>query len=286
MTQPVVPNLVSGSWNRSGGGAIYPGTQPLYWRRYFQDPLCGGREVDDAVKAAQKAFASWSKTPPPKRATVLFNYRQLLEAHFDELSRIIVQENGKTLEEARGDVRRGLEVVELACGIGHLAKGENLPRIAEGVDGVTMREPIGVCAGITPFNFPAMVPMWMFPLAIACGNAFILKPSEKVPLTANRLGELLLAAGLPEGVFNIVQGGRDVVEAICTHPGIAAVSFVGSSLSTCTRPAPDTANGCSRPAARRTCFWLFRMRRRRQRSARSWVPRSVVPANDAWLARC
>ena len=148
-------------------------------------------------------------------SAILFRYRDLLEKHFDELARLVTRENGKTLDEARGDVRRGIEVVEFSCGIAHLAKGESLPQVAEQIDAVTMREPIGVCAGITPFNFPAMVPMWMYPLAIACGNTFILKPSEKVPLTAMRLAELFAEAGLPPGVLNVVHGGRAVVDALC-----------------------------------------------------------------------
>lgn len=159
----------------------------------------------------------------------MFAFKAKLEAHFEELAALITRENGKTLEEARGDVRRGIEVVDFACGISHLCKGETLPQVADGIDGVTMREPIGVCAGITPFNFPAMVPLWMFPIAIACGNTFILKPSEKVPLTAVRLAELALEAGLPPGVLNIVHGGRAAVDALLEHPGIAAISFVGST---------------------------------------------------------
>lgn len=192
-------------------------------------PLCGDTEVDAAVKAASLALTRWAATPAPNRAACLFRYRDLLERNFEELARLVTRENGKTIQEARGDVRRGIEMVEFACGISHLGKGESLPQVAEQIDAVTMREPIGVCAGITPFNFPAMVPMWMFPLAIACGNTFVLKPSEKVPLTGLRLAELFLEAGLPEGVFNVVHGGREVVDALCIHPGIAAVSFVGSS---------------------------------------------------------
>lgn len=192
-------------------------------------PLCGQAEVDEAVVVARKAYVTWSQLPVPKRANVMFKYRVLVESHQEELARLITRENGKTLAEARGDVRRGLEVVEFACSIAHLSKGETLPQVAEQIDGLTMRESIGVCAGIAPFNFPAMVPLWMFPLAIACGNAFILKPSEKVPMTAIRLGELLLEAGLPEGVFNVVHGGAEVVNALCTHPHVAAISFVGSS---------------------------------------------------------
>ena len=229
MTQPIVPILTGGKWIEPAVAEFTPVHNPSAGEVIFRTPMCGRREVDEAVQTAAVAYASWSKTPPTKRAGLMFRYRELLEEHYEELSQVIVRENGKTLDEARGDVRRGLEVVELACAIGQLAKGESLPRIADGVDGVTMREPIGVCAGITPFNFPAMVPMWMYPIAIACGNSFILKPSEKVPLTANRLGELLLEAGLPEGVFNVVHGGKEVVEALCTHPGITAISFVGSS---------------------------------------------------------
>lgn len=224
-----IPNLYGGRW-------VHPAVEQ--WHRVFnpstgevigQTPLCSAREVEAAVQAAETAFVSWAQTPAPKRADILFRYRSLLETHAEALSRLVTRENGKTLEEARGDVKRGIEVVEFACGIAHLSKGESLPQIAAQIDALTMREPIGVCAGITPFNFPAMVPMWMFPLAIACGNTFILKPSEKVPLTACRLAELFQEAGLPEGVFNIVHGSKEVVEALCMHPRIAAISFVGSS---------------------------------------------------------
>jgi malonate-semialdehyde dehydrogenase (acetylating) / methylmalonate-semialdehyde dehydrogenase len=192
-------------------------------------PFGTAADVDAAVQMARKAFTTWGNTPAPKRSSILFRYRDLLEQNFEALARLITRENGKTLDEARGDVRRGIEVVEFSCAIAHLTKGESLPQVADQIDAVTMREPLGVCAGITPFNFPAMVPMWMFPLAIACGNTFILKPSEKVPLTAIRLAELFAEAGLPEGVLNIVHGGREVVDTLCTHPGISAVSFVGSS---------------------------------------------------------
>ena len=225
----VVPNLIAGRWTVPATAVFGEVFNPSRGEVIARVPLSGPAEVDAAVQAAAKAFASWGHTPAPKRAACLFRYRDLLEQHFEELARLVTRENGKTFEEAKGDVRRGIEVVEFACGIAHLTKGESLPQVADQIDAVTMREPLGVCAGITPFNFPAMVPMWMFPLAIACGNTFILKPSEKVPLTANRLAELFLAAGLPEGVLSIVHGGRDVVDALCFHPGIAAVSFVGSS---------------------------------------------------------
>ena len=224
-----IPILIGENWLHPDGLSTGPVHNPATGEVIGRVPLCGAAEVDQAVAVAQQAFVAWGSTPPPKRARVLFRYRELLEAHFEEVSRLIAVENGKTLDEARGDLRRGVEVVEFACGIAHLAKGEHLPRLAEEVDGTTMREPLGVCAGITPFNFPAMVPMWMYPLAIACGNSFVLKPSEKVPLTANRLAALFLEAGLPPGVLNVVHGGREVVDALCVHPGVRAISFVGSS---------------------------------------------------------
>lgn len=229
MTTPI-PNLIGSQWVLPEGVTQHTEVfNPSTGEVIGHVPLGGATEVDAAVDAATQAFASWSRTPAPKRAACLFRYRQLLEQHFTELARLITRENGKTFAEAQGDVRRGIEVVDFACGISHLGKGESLPQVAENLDAVTTREPLGVCAGITPFNFPAMVPMWMFPLAIACGNTFILKPSEKVPLTAVRLAELFVEAGLPAGVFNVVQGGPEVVDALCTHPGISAISFVGSS---------------------------------------------------------
>jgi malonate-semialdehyde dehydrogenase (acetylating)/methylmalonate-semialdehyde dehydrogenase len=224
-----VPLLSGEHWSVpavTSWGAVF---NPSRGEQIARVPLCGAAEVDAAVQAASAAFMAWSKTPAPARATKMFAFKAKLETHFEELAALVTRENGKTLEEARGDVRRGIEVVDFACGISHLSKGENLPQVADGIDGVTMREPIGVCAGITPFNFPAMVPLWMFPIAIACGNTFILKPSEKVPLTAVHLAELALEAGLPAGVLNIVHGGREAVDALLEHPGIAAISFVGST---------------------------------------------------------
>lgn len=222
-------NLIGGNWVESRATATVPVFNPSTGEVIAETPLSDATELNDAVVVAQLAFNSWSRAPAPSRAAIMFRYRELLEEQFEALARLVTRENGKTLDEARGDVRRGIEVVEFACGITHLAKGECLPQIADQIDAATMREPLGVCAGITPFNFPAMVPMWMYPIAIACGNTFILKPSEKVPHTANRLAELMVEAGLPEGVFNVVHGGAQVVDAICSHPGIAAVSFVGSS---------------------------------------------------------
>jgi malonate-semialdehyde dehydrogenase (acetylating)/methylmalonate-semialdehyde dehydrogenase len=222
-------NFIGGAWTPSASVSTVPVHNPSTGEVIAETPLSSAAEVDAAVAAARQAFSHWGQTPAPKRASILFRYRELLEQEFESLARLVTRENGKTIDEARGDVRRGIEVVEFACGIAHLVKGESLPQVADQIDAVTMREPLGVCAGITPFNFPAMVPMWMYPLAIACGNTFILKPSEKVPLTAIRLAEIFAQAGLPDGVLNIVHGGREVVDALCSHRGIAAVSFVGSS---------------------------------------------------------
>jgi malonate-semialdehyde dehydrogenase (acetylating)/methylmalonate-semialdehyde dehydrogenase len=192
-------------------------------------PLCTAAEVDRVVQAAAAALPAWAETPVVDRARVLFRFRDLLARHADELAHSVTREQGKTLAEARASVQRGVEMVEFACGIPSVIMGQVLPNIARHVDCETVRHPVGVCAGITPFNFPAMVPLWMFPVAIVCGNTFVLKPSEKVPLSSIRLGELLMEAGLPDGVFNIVHGDRECVEALLTHPLVRAVSFVGST---------------------------------------------------------
>ena len=226
---PAVPLLAGERWWSPAAAEYGPVFNPSRGEPIARVPLGGPAEVDAAVQAAVKAFPAWSRTPAPARAARMFAYKAQLESHFEELAALITRENGKTLDEARGDVRRGIEVVEFACGIAHLGKGEALPQVAEHLDGVTLREPLGVCVGITPFNFPAMVPLWMFPLAIACGNTFVLKPSEKVPLTAVRLAELALAAEIPPGVLNVVHGGREAVDALLVHPQVAAVSFVGST---------------------------------------------------------
>lgn len=192
-------------------------------------PMGTGADVDAAVAAAADAFPAWAATPPVERAGIFFRFKSLLEQEFDAIATIISTEHGKTLSEARGDLRRGVQMVEYACGIPTLLMGEVLSDVARGIDCEAIRMPLGVCAGIVPFNFPAMVPLWMFPLAIACGNTFVLKPSEKVPLTALRLAELFDEAGLPPGVFNLVQGGREVVDALLNHPKVEAISFVGST---------------------------------------------------------
>ena len=192
-------------------------------------PFAGAEEVGLAVAAAKAAFPGWSETPPLRRARVLARFRDLLEAHRDELARLVTQEHGKTLPDAAGSVQRGIEVVEFVCGAPHLLKGERAEDVGRGIDCHSALQPLGVCAGITPFNFPAMVPLWMFPVAIACGNTFILKPSEKVPSTSLRMAELFQEAGLPDGVLNVITGDREAVEALLAHPDVAAVSFVGST---------------------------------------------------------
>ena len=185
--------------------------------------------VDSAVKAATAAFPEWRDTPPLRRARVMQKFLQLLQRDQKTLARIVTEEHGKTLPDAMGSVQRGIEVVEFACGIPHLLKGEYAENAGTQVDTHTLRQPVGVCAGITPFNFPVMVPLWMFPMAIACGNTFILKPSEKVPSASVRMAELLQEAGLPDGVLNVLHGDKAVVDAILEHRGIHAVSFVGST---------------------------------------------------------
>ena len=192
-------------------------------------PMCTKEEVDLAVESAAEAFPAWRDTPPVERARLFFRYRQLIEENFDRICESVSREHGKTLAEARGSVYRGIENIEFACAAPTLLKGETLEDLARGVDCETMLQPLGVCVGITPFNFPAMVPMWMFPLALICGNTFVLKPSEKVPLTANLIIELLEKSGLPKGVLNVVHGGRECVDALLTHPAVKAISFVGSS---------------------------------------------------------
>jgi malonate-semialdehyde dehydrogenase (acetylating)/methylmalonate-semialdehyde dehydrogenase len=191
--------------------------------------LANASEVDKAVAAANAAWPAWANTPPLRRARVMFKLKDLLEQHRQELSAIITAEHGKVLSDADGEVQRGLEVVEFACGIPHLLKGEYTDQVGTGIDAWSIRQPLGVVAGITPFNFPIMVPLWMIPVALACGNCFILKPSEKDPSVSLRLAELLKEAGLPDGVFSVVQGGKDAVESIIAHPGISAISFVGST---------------------------------------------------------
>jgi len=191
--------------------------------------LASTKDMDDTIEAAKNAFTSWSKKPPLQRARVMFKFKEIIEKNFEELTKIIVSEHGKVFDDAKGEIIRGLEVVEFACGIPQLLKGEFTENVGTDVDSWSLRQPLGVCAGITPFNFPAMVPMWMFPVAIACGNTFILKPSEKDPSCSIKLAELLLEAGLPQGVFNVVNGDKEAVDAIIKNKDVSSVSFVGST---------------------------------------------------------
>ena len=191
--------------------------------------LATAAETQSAIAAAAAAFVSWSQVTPLNRARVLFNFKTLLEQHRDELAMLISKEHGKVFSDAQGELTRGIEVVEFACGIPHLLKGEHSMNVGRGVDSFSLMQPLGVCAGITPFNFPAMVPLWMFPIALACGNTFILKPSEKDPSVPLRLAELLIEAGLPAGGFNVVNGDKTAVDVLLTDPQVQAVSFVGST---------------------------------------------------------
>ncbi len=192
-------------------------------------PLGNAADVDAAVQAATAALPAWRAAPPLRRARILMKFRELMEANKKDLARIVTEEHGKTLADAEGSITRGIEVIEFATGIPHLLKGDFSENVGTEVDSWSLRQPMGVCAGITPFNFPAMVPLWMFPVALACGNTFILKPSERVPTLSLRMAELLAEAGVPDGVFNVVHGDKEAVDAILLHPGIRAVSFVGST---------------------------------------------------------
>ncbi|MHC8731730.1 CoA-acylating methylmalonate-semialdehyde dehydrogenase [Arenicellales bacterium IMCC56312] len=191
--------------------------------------LADAAEVDKAVRNAAEAFHDWAEMPPARRVQVLYRYRELLIQNIDEMARLLSSEHGKTVDDAKGSITRGLEVVEFACGIPQLLKGEFSESVASGVDSWSMRQPLGVVAGITPFNFPAMVPMWMFPVAIACGNTFVLKPSERNPSCAAFMANLLTEAGLPDGVLNVVNGDKEAVDSLLSHPSVQAVSFVGST---------------------------------------------------------
>jgi malonate-semialdehyde dehydrogenase (acetylating)/methylmalonate-semialdehyde dehydrogenase len=223
-----VPAWIGGKPVAPGGrtGDVFnPATGQVAKKVCFSD----ASTIDAAVKAAAAAFPEWRDTPPLRRARILQEYLSLLKKEQKQLAQIVTEEHGKVLSDAMGSVQRGIEVVEFACGIPHLLKGEYSENVGTQVDTYTLRQPVGVCAGITPFNFPVMVPLWMFPMAIACGNTFILKPSEKVPSASIRMAELFKEAGLPDGVFNVVHGDKLAVDAILNHPGVHAASFVGST---------------------------------------------------------
>jgi malonate-semialdehyde dehydrogenase (acetylating)/methylmalonate-semialdehyde dehydrogenase len=224
-----IPQLSGGKWtnlsNERSGQVYNPSTGQVIG----SVPFATTAQTGKVVEAAAAALPAWAETPVVERARLMFRFRALLEQNFEELAALVTREHGKTLAEARAEVNRGIEVVEFACGIPSLIAGDILPNIAGDVDAEAVRHPVGVCVGITPYNFPFMVPLWMFPIALTCGNTFILKPSEKVPLSSVRLGELLSEAGLPDGVFNIVHGDRECVDALLDHPQVAAISFVGST---------------------------------------------------------
>jgi malonate-semialdehyde dehydrogenase (acetylating) / methylmalonate-semialdehyde dehydrogenase len=222
-------HFVGGSRRAGTSGRAGPVFDPATGRATANVSFASRDETRAAIAAARAAFPAWSETPPLQRARVLFRFKALLDARIDELAALITSEHGKVLADARGEVTRGIEVVEFACGIPHLLKGEFSDNVGSGVDCWSLRQPLGVCAGITPFNFPAMVPMWMFPVAIACGNTFVLKPSEKDPSCGLHLAEMLAEAGLPAGVLNVVNGDREAVDTLLNDADVAAVSFVGST---------------------------------------------------------
>ena len=225
----IIPHYINGQQvigsGKNNGDVFNPATGEISAKVAFATE----EETSLAIEAAKNALTSWSKTPPLKRARVMFKFKELIEQRTDELAEIITKEHGKVFSDAKGEIARGLEVVEFACGIPQLLKGEFTEQVGTGIDSHSMRQPIGVCAGITPFNFPCMVPMWMYPMAIACGNTFVLKPSEKDPSASIFMAELLKEAGLPDGVFNVVQGDKVSVDTLLTDPRVSAVSFVGST---------------------------------------------------------
>jgi malonate-semialdehyde dehydrogenase (acetylating)/methylmalonate-semialdehyde dehydrogenase len=229
MSKPIMQLWINGQRTDSLSRRLADVTNPATGAVIRQVPLASREDVEAAVASAKAAFPGWRDTTPLRRSRVLNKFRELLEKHRSELAQLASEEHGKTLEDATGSVQRGIEVVEFAVGAPHLLKGEHAENVGRGVDCHSMLQPVGICAGITPFNFPAMVPMWMFPIAIACGNAFILKPSEKVPSCSLRMAELFKEAGLPDGVFNVVPGDKEAVDALLTHPEVRSISFVGST---------------------------------------------------------
>jgi len=229
IASPSIHNLVGGKWVTSTGPAGIELANPATGEALGRSPAGSAAEVDAAVQAAHAAFASWRSVPAVDRVQYLFRLKVLLEEHLDELARLITIENGKTLAESKGELRRGIENVEVACGIPVLMQGYSLEDVAPGIDEIMVRQPLGVCAVITPFNFPLMIPLWFIPYAIATGNTVVLKPSDRVPFSAARLLELMQETGLPDGVVNLVNGGKPAVDALLDHPQVRAVSFVGST---------------------------------------------------------
>lgn len=229
MAQPVLSLWINGKAQASMGSRMAEIFNPAIGKVIRRTPLANKQDVDKAVAAARTALPSWRDMTPLRRARILMRFRELMQAHRDELIHLTSEEHGKTHEDAAGSLQRGIEVIEFATGVPHLLKGEQAEDVGRGVDCHSLLQPVGVCVGITPFNFPVMVPLWMFPVAIACGNTFILKPSEKVPSASLRMAELLREAGVPDGVFNVIPGDRETVNALLEHPDVGAVSFVGST---------------------------------------------------------
>ena len=225
----LIPNYIAGEWRRAQTADCTAVINPATGATIAETPMGGAAEVNAAVEAAAAAFPEWRRTPPQDRIQYLFKLKRLLEEHYDEVARCISTENGKTLAEARGEMQRSVENVEVACGIPTLMQGYNLEDVARGIDEMMIRQPLGVVAAITPFNFPAMVPMWFLPYAIACGNTFILKPSERVPLSMQMIYDLIGQTGIPKGVVGMVNGGKPAVDALLDHPEVRAISFVGST---------------------------------------------------------
>jgi malonate-semialdehyde dehydrogenase (acetylating) / methylmalonate-semialdehyde dehydrogenase len=228
-TVQTVSFYVNGAWETPQGRGLHPVYNPATGAVIAQVPYGGEAEVDRAVRSAHAAFLKWREVPVVDRVQVLYRYKALLEKHAAEVAAVLTRENGKTIDDAKAETRRAIQMVEVACGMPSLMMGDSLNDVAREIDCKSVRQPIGVCAGITPFNFPAMVPTWMYPFAIACGNTFVLKPSEKVPLTPTRAIELLHDAGLPPGVLNLIHGDKAAVDALLNHPLVKAVSFVGST---------------------------------------------------------
>lgn len=222
-----LPLFINGEFVSSKGSTI-PVTNPATQEILCEVPCATRDEIGAAVASAKETFSAWREVPAPERARLMLKYQGLLKTHQDDIAKILSQETGKTFADARGDVWRGIEVVEYACNVSSLMMGETVENVARRIDTYSVVQPLGVCAGITPFNFPAMIPLWMFPMAIVCGNTFVLKPSEQDPMTPNRLVELFVEAGAPKGVLQVVHGGKDQVDALLAHPDIKAVSFVGS----------------------------------------------------------
>lgn len=227
---PVIGHYINGQLRIDEASKLSPVYNPAQGRIIKQVALASHEEVEEAIAAAQAAYPAWAALPPIKRARILFKYKALLEENMDELAALVTEEHGKTLPDAKGSILRGIEAVEVACGIPQLLKGWFSENVGTHIDSYTLRQPLGVCAGITPFNFPAMIPLWMFPMAVACGNTFVLKPSEKDPSCSLRLAALFKQAGAPDGVLNVINGDKEAVDVLLTHPKIAAVSFVGSTL--------------------------------------------------------